>query len=99
MIFAALDEASRKGELLLVTDGMCRWHLRRDGVVVIRELIVLPFRRRTGVGRRLVEDVRTRNPGKTLLAKCPAQYESNAFWAALGFHLTPGKINEWRLPG
>ncbi len=35
MIFEALYESAKRGELLLVEGGMCRWHLRRDGVLVI----------------------------------------------------------------
>jgi GNAT superfamily N-acetyltransferase len=98
MIFAAMTEAADRGELLLVQDGLCRFHLRRDGVVVIREVIVLPFRRGTNVGRRMVEEVLARHPGKDVLAKCPADYESNGFWARLGFVCEKeGKVNEWRL--
>ena len=85
MIFVALNEAAQKGELILVPDGFCRWHLRRDGVVVIREIIVLPFRRRTGVARRMVAQLRQVNLGRTILARCPEAYEANRFWGALGF--------------
>lgn len=56
MIFAALKEAAERGELLLVEGGLCRWHRRRDGIVVIREIIVLPPHRRKGVGRALAAD-------------------------------------------
>lgn len=92
MIFAVLSEAADKGELLLVTDGLCRFHLRRDGIVVIRELLVLPFRRGTGVGRRLVGLVRAQYQNYPILAKCPAEYESNGFWRHLGF-VFGGEIN------
>ena len=68
MIFAAMSEAADRGELILVPDGMCRWHLRRDGVVVIREILVLPFRRGAGVGRRMVDLVGWKNPGRTIRA-------------------------------
>jgi GNAT superfamily N-acetyltransferase len=97
MIFVALDEAARKGELQLMDGGMCRWHLRRDGVVVIREIIVLPGRRRQGVGRRLVEAVQAANPGRTLRAKCPAAYEANGFWRHMGFALAASEkgANLW----
>lgn len=76
MIFVALNEAAEKGELLLVQNGLCRWHRRRDGLVVIRELLVLPEERRQGIGRMLVTRVRQRNPGGRIIAKCPRDYHS-----------------------
>jgi hypothetical protein len=30
MIFEALHDAAKRGELLLVSGGFCHWHLRRD---------------------------------------------------------------------
>ena len=101
MIFAALNEAAEKGELILIFGGLCRFHKRRDGVVVVREILIVPKFRRTGLGRILIEEVRRRNPGSPLLAKCPARYESNGFWKAVGFELveTNKGINTWRLPG
>lgn len=99
MIFAALTEAANKSELILVTDGMCRFHLRRDGVVVIREIIVLPFRRGTGVGRRMVDMVREKYPQRPLLAKCPREYDANGFWSRMGFveAESNGRCREWWL--
>jgi GNAT superfamily N-acetyltransferase len=101
MILAALAEAAARGELLLVPDGMCRLHRRRDGRVVIREILVLPVRRRSGVGRRLVEEVIARTGGAPLQARCPVKYEAaNLFWPALGFRLAGAaeEINLWELP-
>lgn len=99
MIFAALAEAAEKDELILVADGFCRFHKRRDGVVVIREILVLPLRRRTGIGRRLLRHVMDKNPGNTLLAKCPASYLSNGWWSHMGFHkVAEGEINTWQYP-
>ncbi len=99
MIFAALDEAAGRGELLLVENGLCRFHRRRDGVVVIRELLVLPEARRTGIGRMLIARVKQRFPGATIEAKCPLAYPSNGFWRKIGF--TPmgaaKGANLWRL--
>lgn len=100
MIFPALLESADRGELLLVQDGLCRWHRRRDGSVTIRELIVLPFRRGTGVGRRLLVLVRQHNPGAILRARCPAHYPANGFWQRLGFRLagTEKGVNLWECP-
>jgi N-acetylglutamate synthase-like GNAT family acetyltransferase len=85
MIFTAMSEAADRGELLLVDGGLCRFHLRRDGVVVIRELLTLPSVRGLGVGRGLVGAVMTRHPGSLVRAVCPASYRSNGFWAHMGF--------------
>jgi hypothetical protein len=97
VIFAALSEAAERGELILVPDGMLRWHLRRDGVVVIREVIVLPLLRRTGIGKGMLRVVQAENPGRTVRARCPVGYESNAFWRAMGFDLitTEKGVNVW----
>lgn len=99
MILVALAEAADRGELLLVEGGMCRFHLRRDGVVVIRELLVLPDCRHEGIGKRLVQEIALRHQGCPLLARCPVTYPSNAFWEAIGFERGPQRrgVNEWWL--
>lgn len=99
MIFAPLNEAADRGELILVNGGMCRYHLRKDGVTVIREIIVLPCHRRHGIGRRMVGMV-IRNTDGPVVARCPATYESNAFWKSIGFTLDrrEGDVNVWVLP-
>lgn len=102
MIFVAMNEAAERGRLLLVDGGLCRFHLRRDGVVVIREILVLPTHRRKGVGRAMVNEVRRRHPGCKLLARCPVPYDSNRFWGMIGFALwrSENGVNEWLwLPG
>jgi GNAT superfamily N-acetyltransferase len=103
VIFAALSEAADRGELLLVDCGLCRFHRRRDGVVVVREILVTPPARRCGVGRRMVAEVQRRHPGATLLARCPVAdargtvAPGNVFWAHLGFALArvEGRLNVW----
>lgn len=99
MIFVAMAEAADRGELILTRDGLLRWHLRRDGVVVVREIIVLPFRRRTGVGRAMLAELFEANPGRTVRARCPEVYESNGFWRRMGFALiaTDKGVNVWEL--
>lgn len=91
MIFVALNEAAQKGHLLLVDGGLLRYHLRRDGVATIHELIVLPAHRRKGIGRRLVRTVRELCPDSTIRATCPAEYEANQFWKAMGFGIAAYK--------
>lgn len=99
MIFAALAEAASKDELLLVNGGMCRFHRRRDGVVVIREILVLPQSRLMGVGSDMVAEVQRRNPGCVIHARCPAEYEANGFWERIGCSVIgrSEKGNLWEL--
>lgn len=101
MIFVALHESASKGELLLVDDGMCRFHRRRDGSVTVREILVLPHRQRKGIGRAMLTEVLARANGHIVRARCPLSCESgNAFWAKMGFTLidTARQINTWQRP-
>jgi N-acetylglutamate synthase-like GNAT family acetyltransferase len=101
VIFSALSEAAEAGELLLVAGGMCRFHQRKDGVVVIRELLVLPTCRRSGIGTGLIQSIRRMHPDATIRAVCPAWYPSNAFWRNRGFELVreEPQANTWELRG
>lgn len=104
MIFAALSEAADRGELILIDQGLCRYHLRKDGTAVIREILVLPRARKCGVGKRMVQEVARRCPSSPLVARCPAQDRegrvgaANSFWRHMGFTLVgeKGGINTWR---
>lgn len=101
MIFVAMSEAADKGQLILTDGGLCRWHRRRDGVVVVREILVLPGCRRRGVGREMIGRVVAANGGRVIRAKCPEKYESgNAFWRAMAFTLIESKdgVNLWQRP-
>lgn len=101
MIFVALSESADIGRLVLVDGGLCRWHRRRDGVVTIREILVLPSHRRKGVGRGMLVQVMRANPDRTLRARCPVEYDAgNAFWAAMAFTLieVKGGLNLWQRP-
>jgi GNAT superfamily N-acetyltransferase len=101
MIFVALSEAADNGTLILVEGGLCRWYRRRDGIVVIREILTLPTHRRRGIGRRMLAEVIAVNPGRVLRAKCPTKYDSgNRFWLAMVFTLieTKDEVNTWQRP-
>ncbi len=105
MIFETLNESNEREELLLVNHGLCHWHLRRDGQLTIREIIVQKGYQGYGVGRmmvkRLVHDV---EGATSLFAKCPAELPANGWYARLGFTLEGTEttrsgrtLNLWRL--
>jgi N-acetylglutamate synthase-like GNAT family acetyltransferase len=86
MIFEALSESAEAGELILVHDGMLRFHRRRDGVVTIREILVLPRSRRKHVGTQLLIQLKMTVPGaKAVVARCPADLESNKWYERMKF--------------
>lgn len=97
MIFVALSEAADRGQLILVAGGLCRFHLRKDGAVTIREIIVLPASRGRGIGRAMVDAVLQQHPGAVVRARCPADYPANGFWERMGFRrqATTGGVNLW----
>ena len=85
MIFEPLMESAGRNELILVDGGFCHWHLRLDGQVTIREIIVLPGQQRRGIGTAMLEQLK-RTPGATsIFAKCPADLTANDWYAARGF--------------
>lgn len=106
MIFESLYDSARKDELILLDDGMCRFHIRRDGQLTIHEIIVT--RPGCGIGTRILALVRGIGRSKnchSILAKCPADMPANQWYKAKGFamyasEITPSgrKLNVWRLP-
>jgi GNAT superfamily N-acetyltransferase len=107
MIFETLNESNERGELLLVEHGMCHYHVRRDGQLTIREIIVQRDHQGQGVGRLLLNLLKkkARAAGATsLFAKCPAELPANGWYAAMGFALDGTEttrsgrtLNLWRL--
>ena len=100
MVFEALYDAMQHGELILVDGGLCHWHLRRDGQVTIREIIST----RNGAGTEMLSRLKQTHGAKSLLARCPADLESNHWYARRGFTLeateqtkTGRLINVWRM--
>lgn len=87
MIFNALNEAAERGELFLVDGGMCHYHLRNDGILTIREILVLPERRNQGIGRAILNQLRAVPGARVIRAKCPAELEANGWYKAMGFQL------------
>lgn len=100
MIFDALYESAQRGELLLVDHGFCHWHLRRDGILTIREIIST----QAGAGSRMLDALKRVPDAAAIQAKCPAHLPSNAWYKRRGFVLVgtettrSGKpLNVWRL--
>lgn len=99
MIFESLHESSRRGELILIAGGYCRWHRRRrDDQITIYEIIS----QRRGAGSEMLTLLRAY--GLPIVAKCPADLESNRWYARRGFALAgtestrSGRVlNVWRL--
>lgn len=90
MIFEALWEASKRGELLLVEGGFCHWHKRRDGQLTIREIIST----RPGAGSEMLARLKL-VPGITkIVARCPADLEANAWYARRGFQKTASQLTK-----
>lgn len=81
MIFETLHESVQRGELILVDGGMCRWHLRRDGQLTIHEILSL----KPGAGMAMLGRLVQVEGARFLLAKCPADLPSNAWYARRGF--------------
>lgn len=102
MIFDSLHESAQRGELLLIQDGFCHWHLRRDGQLTIREIIVT--KPGQGIGTRILDTLRQTPGASCIVAKCPADLPSNGWYQSRGFVLaaterakTGKDINVWRL--
>lgn len=100
MCFEQLYDSAKRDELLLIDGGMCHWHLRRDGQLTIREIISL----RPGAGRAMLDTLKATPGASCIVAKCPADLASNAWYARRGFALASTEaaksgrsINVWRL--
>lgn len=105
MIFETLNESNERGELLLVDGGMCHWHLRRDGQITIREIIVDIHQQGIGIGtgmiRELAEDVLN---ATSIFAKCPDDLPANGWYEHIGFVYegtettkSGRQVNHWRM--
>lgn len=85
MIFEILSEAARRGELILVEGGMCHYHLRKDGQVTIREILVLPGFRKTGIGSSILGRLKEIPGATSIFAKCPYGLSANDWYFRRGF--------------
>lgn len=103
MIFEALNDAAKRGELILLDGGMCHWHLRRDGQITIREVIVLPERQGQGIGRNMLDLLRQVG-ADSIFAKVPVDLAANGWYEHMGFEhegtettRSGRELNLWRL--
>lgn len=101
MIFEALHDSARHGELILIDGGYCRFHLRRDGQVTILEIIST----RKGAGGEMLEQLKQVEGATSLFAKCPCDLKANHWYRRRGFHnegnetTRSGRVlNQWRFP-
>lgn len=85
MIFHQLYESSIRGELLLVDGGICHWHLRKDGQITIREIIVLPEKQGNDIGSKILDALKRIPGGKSIVARCPSDLPSNLWYKKKGF--------------
>lgn len=85
MIFESLVESAEHGELILVDGGFCHWHLRCDGQITIREIIVLPELQGQGIGTAILEQLKRTNGAVCVFAKCPVDLPANGWYEARGF--------------
>jgi len=93
---------SVNAELELV--GLVHFYVRRDNVVTLCNIVVAQVYQRTGLGRRLFEELvrLTCSMVKTQIRlKCPAELPANLFYERLGLKIVavePGKhrpLNVW----
>ncbi len=100
MIFEALYDSARRGELLLIDGGFCHWHLRRDGQLTIGEIIAT----RKGAGGEMLATLRSTPGAVSIFAKCPVDLEANGWYERRGFcdegietTRTGRTLRRWRL--
>jgi hypothetical protein len=103
MIFETLYQSAINGELMLVENGICHWHLRRDKQITIREIISL----KTGQGSLMLNkltDIAREHNATSIFAKCPADLAANEWYKRRGFAYegtettkTGRELKLWRL--
>ena len=101
MIFETLNESNERGEMF---GSICHWHLRLDGQITIREILVEKPEQGQGIGSQFLERLK-RVPGAiSIFAKCPINLRANEFYKKHGFEFegqettrTGRSLNWWRL--
>lgn len=102
MIFETLYSSSKKQELILIENGYLRFHIRRDGICTIYEIIS----QHKGVGTKLLNILKdlVQDRATHIVAKCPQGLESNKFYMKKSFVIigtertrTGKELNIWQL--
>jgi hypothetical protein len=100
IMFDQLFEALKRNELIMISGGFCRWHLRQDGQITIYEIIS----NRRGAGQQMLRILKEVPGAKSIFAKCPTDLEANGWYERRGFELedvettrTGRMVNCWRL--
>lgn len=86
MIFETLHESAKRDELMLINNGFCHWHLRRDGQITIREIIST----QPGAGKTMLNNlisIGRHKKAHSIFAKCPADLAANEWYEYRGFVL------------
>lgn len=83
MIFETLYASAKRGELLLIDGGLCHWHLRRDRMLTIREIIST----RPGAGGEMLARLLAVLGAERIVARCPADLAANDWYRRRGFSL------------
>lgn len=113
----AFEDSTAKGELLVAMSqddpervvGFLRFHRRRDGTATVYEITTTREVRGGGVGRALLNKLRTHcleHGLKRIKLLCPVELAANEFYTAMGFERTQSRsssgrkrpLYEWQWP-
>jgi len=109
LIRPAIEASISKSECLVnITDdkivGFVRYHIRKDGICKIYEIVISKEYRRRGLGKSMIRSIKLSN--RRLLPielKCPVDLDANIFYSSIDFKLISidrGKkrlLNTWQL--
>ncbi len=95
-----LIEAAAKDTLILIDGGFCLFNIRRDGQLTVSIIMST----RPGAGSEMLE-IMKKKKALFILAKCPADLPSNAWYEKKGFErirqertkTTKRLLNVWKL--
>lgn len=104
LLVASCPKVADSSDGGLALAGMVHYYVRQDSTVTLCNIVVTEGYQRTGLGRRLFEELvrSTRLLGKTQIRlKCPTDLPANLFYQSLGLRIIavePGKqraLNVW----